>query len=148
MLARLVLRGRGAGGSIRRRCAETDDRGSMTAFVVVMVAAMIVCAGLVFDGGRLVAARVDAADQAENAARVGAQQTRVLRGGGVELDVPAARAAAADYLAAVGADGTVAVSGTSVFVTVSRVQPMKMLAVVGVGPKTVVATRSVEAVTE
>jgi Flp pilus assembly protein TadG len=45
------------------------ERGSITAFVAVLAITFIACAGLAVDGGRLVAARVQLADHAENAAR-------------------------------------------------------------------------------
>ena len=57
------------------------DLGSITAVVVSMTIALIACAGLAFDGGRLLGARLDAADHAENAARAGAQHVTAIREG-------------------------------------------------------------------
>ncbi len=130
-----------------RRCG--DDRGSVSAFVVVMAVALVMCAGLVFDGGRMVAARVAAADQAENAARVAAQRTLESRNGAVvTLDPDAAWRAGNDYLASHGISGSIAVAGATVRVTVTATTPMTMLAVIGVAPRTITVTRSAEAVTE
>ncbi len=125
-----------------------DDRGSVTAFVVVMAVALMMCAGLVFDGGRMVAARIAAADQAENAARVAAQQTSESRNGvDISLDPDAAWRAGNDYLAAHGVSGSVRVTGATVTVTVTSTTQMTMLAVIGVPPRTITVTRAAEAVT-
>ena len=130
----------------RRRCR--DDDGSVTAFIVVMIVALVLCAGLVFDGGRMVAARVTAADQAENAARVAAQQTSDSRNGvDVALDPNAAWRAGNEYLAAHGVSGSVGVAGTTVTVTVTSTTTMTMLAVIGVAARTITVTRSAQAVT-
>lgn len=102
----------------------TRDEGSASAFVVGLVLALMVVAGLVVDGGRAVNARAAAMDAAEQAARAGAARvdTAVLRsGGGVVLDPVAARDAARGYLVAQGypADGiTVGVDPAAVTVTV------------------------------
>ncbi len=124
-----------------------DDRGTVSGFVVVMAVALVLCAGLVFDGGRLVAARVEAADHAENAARIAAQETADLRGAAHALDPIRARRAADAYLAAHGLGGVTSVSGGSVTVTVTMTTPMTMLAAVGVPARTVTVARTAEAVT-
>ena len=46
----------------------------MTAFVVTLAAALILLAGLVLDGGLVLAAKRRAINEAEAAARAGAQQ--------------------------------------------------------------------------
>lgn len=125
---------------------QRDERGSISAFVVAMTAAVVLCAGLVFDGGRLVEARVEAADLAQNAARAGAQQTSKLRGSSIELDPSAAASAAKTYLASQGAVGSVAIVGDEVVVTVTVTRTMTLLGAAGVGPKTVTATRSAQGV--
>ena len=51
-----------------------SDRGVVTAFVLGLVLAFVVLAGLAVDSGRLVAAHVTAGDHAENAARAGAHR--------------------------------------------------------------------------
>jgi hypothetical protein len=132
---------------IKRRC-RTDDRGSITGFVVVMTVAIVMCAGLVFDGGRVVSARIEAADVAENAARAGIQQTTGLRGDHLKLDPIAAHSEAMNYLASHGLSGSVSVSDTSVSVTVTTTTSMTMLAAIGVPPKTITVTRTAMAVTQ
>ena len=121
---------------------RTRERGSITAFVVTMTIALIACAGLVFDGGRLLGARLEAADHAENAARVGAQQVTAIREGRWRLDAPEARRAALEHLSALGATGEVVVVGDDVSVTVSVHRRMVLLGIVGVGDRTVTATRT------
>ena len=55
----------------RERCRGED--GTVTAFVVIFTLALILLAGLVVDGGLTLAARVQAIDEAQAAARAGAQ---------------------------------------------------------------------------
>jgi len=59
------------GPPIARRWRE--ESGQVTAFVVVFVAALLLMAGLVIDGGLALAAQVRAIDEAQAAARAGAQ---------------------------------------------------------------------------
>ena len=124
------------------RAATDRDRGSITAMVVTMTVALIACAGLTFDGGRLLGARLDAADHAENAARAGAQHVTAIRDGHWRLDGPKARAGALDYLASVGVPGDAVVVGDDVTVTVSVHRRMVLLGLGGVGDRTVTATRT------
>jgi len=117
----------------------------VTAFVVGIVATLACCAGLAIDGGRMLAATLEAADHAENAGRRAAQELTELRSGDPVVDPRAAAGVVADYLGAVGLDGSVAVSGRSVAVTVRRVVPMSLLALAGVDARVVEVTRVVTA---
>ncbi|RCV47809.1 hypothetical protein DEF23_10545 [Marinitenerispora sediminis] len=99
-----------------------DDRGQVTAFVVVMTGAFVLCLGLVLDGGGALRARNEAAILAQEAARVGAQQidwAAYRAGDTTRLDAVAAGAAARGFLNSSGADGTVSVNGDTVTVTCS-----------------------------
>ena len=127
--------GRGHGG---RRA----DRGSITGFVVSMTIGLIACAGLVFDGGRLLGARLEAADHAENAARAGAQHVRAVRDGEWHLDPSEARRGALAYLAGAGVQGSIAIVGDEISVTAAVGRDMTLLSIVGVGHKSVTATRT------
>ncbi len=118
----------------RRPGARRDDRGSLAlAAAVAFPAALILC-GLVLDGGYTLAARQRAANHAENAARVGAQQLDIpelRRTGRIRLDPPAAVRAARAHLAQARVTGTVQVSGRTVTVRVTVRQPMTLLRLTG-----------------
>ncbi|MGD9701906.1 MAG: pilus assembly protein TadG-related protein [Acidimicrobiia bacterium] len=126
--------------------SERRDRGSITAFVVTMTIGLIACAGLVFDGGRLLGARLEAADHAENAARVGAQHVMAVRDGEWHLDPSEARRVALAYLSSVGIQGDVAIVGEEISVTAVVERDMTLLSVVGVGHRSVSATRTARSV--
>ncbi|CAB4884973.1 unannotated protein [freshwater metagenome] len=128
--------------SIEHRRPHQSDRGSVSGFVVVLTFAVLSCAGLVIDGARVVGAKVSAADHAENAARVGAQQVVSLRNGQWVLDPTRARNSANAYLAAHGLNGTVVVSANRLTVTVRSTVATTLLRLVGVSSKTVRATRT------
>ena len=84
---------------------KADDRGQVTAFVVVMVTALVLCAGLVIDGGLALSAKVQALDEAQSASRAGAEEINlaVYRATGtIVLDPSQATAAAEQYLASTG----------------------------------------------
>ncbi len=129
---------------ITRRC---NDRGSVSGFVVVITTAVLACAGLVIDGARVVSAKLDAADHAENAARAGAQEV-VARDGVITLDVVRARESAQAYLSSVGVSATLAVTPARITVTVSKTVQMTLLSLVGVSVKSVSASRSSAPVTQ
>lgn len=126
----------------RRRAQRRGERGQVIAFLVVMTAGFIAIAGLVDDGGRALSGHVRALDEAQAAARAGAQQinlTRLRDGGSVGLDAPAAVEAADQYLATVGDAGVVTISGNSVHVTVAVNVPTQILGAFGVTNLTVSA---------
>ncbi|WP_129668074.1 TadE/TadG family type IV pilus assembly protein [Phytoactinopolyspora endophytica] len=82
-----------------RRQAE---RGAVSALVVVLIVMLFAVAGLVYDGGRAINARQQAFDDAEQAARAGADQIDIdlFRGSGLVRVVPErAEAEARDFLA-------------------------------------------------
>ncbi|WP_315098018.1 Tad domain-containing protein [uncultured Cellulomonas sp.] len=84
---------------------DRDERGSASVYVIGLIVMLMVVAGLVVDGGRAVNARAALADDAEQAARAGANQLDLvaLRGTGeVRIDRPGAEAAARDFLLVVG----------------------------------------------
>lgn len=111
----------------------TDDRGSASAFVVGLVVALLVVAGLVSDAGRAVNARVAAVDDAEQAARVGANQLDLttMRGGGTpRIDTVRATSEVLDFLAARGyatSRASVSADVDAVTVTVRRDVPTTLL---------------------
>jgi uncharacterized membrane protein len=117
-----------------------DESGMVTVFVVTMTMVLLLMAGLVVDGGAVLAARRQAIDVAEQAALAGAQGIRVAdvrTGLGATLDPALAAAAAQAYLDEVGREGAVSVVGNDVEVTVSIERPMLILGLAGVGDVTV-----------
>ena len=125
-----------------------SDAGSVSVFVVVVAVALIAVTGLVFDGGRLLAARREVQDIAANAARAGAQaldESR-LRSGHKVLDASASQRAVAEYLRQTPATGTSQVTADTV--TVSVRMPLRMLlpTIAGGGHQTVTATEQARAV--
>ena len=110
--------------------AFDDERGSITAFVAVVAAALVMVAGMAYDGGQVIATLAAARSDADKAARAGAQEidiTHLRATGQTVLDGPLAEAAALAYLERAGSSGTVSVSGATVTVTVSVTQEMRIL---------------------
>jgi hypothetical protein len=131
------------------------ERGQVTAFVVVLTAALLLLAGLALDGGLALAAKRQAINEAEQAARAGAQAIATgtyRQTGRLVLDPGRARAAARTYLAATGHPGSVQVSASGrVVVTVTITQPTQLLRLAGVTRITVTgrgAARPARAVEE
>ena len=124
-----------------RRCFE---RGSISGFVVVLSMTFVACAGLAFDGGRMIAARAKATDAAENAARAGAQQVSSLRSGNPSIDRPSAVISANRFLETIGVSGTASADEKSVTVTTNIEVPRVLLGLFGVQDKSVSAVRSAQ----
>jgi hypothetical protein len=126
---------------VRRRCR--GETGTITAFVAVFAVALLAVAGLVVDGGYMLAGRRAAFDEAEAAARAGAQavdEDSLRQGGTVVLQPDAARQRVAEYLSHTGHEGTVEVNGDAVTVQVTFKQRMTILGMFGVGPATIEAS--------
>lgn len=119
-----------------------DDAGSVTAFVAILGASLLLMTGLIVDGGRLLHRYVEAHDVAGNAARAGAQE--VVEGtpgdddgGGLyggdttpQVDQVDAITRVSEFLAEAGysdADSTVSVDGDRVTVEVTLTQSLIML---------------------
>jgi Flp pilus assembly protein TadG len=126
-----------AKGATRQRridSARRGDVGSLTVFVAVLALALFALIGLVVDGGRAVAAQSAVTGEAEQAARVGADQISVqaIRSGTVAIDPLAAAKAASAYLQAAGTSGVVTISGQNVRVHIQSSEPTVILGIVGV----------------
>jgi Putative Flp pilus-assembly TadE/G-like len=107
------------------RAGVDDDRGVVTAFVVIFAVALVFMCGLVLDGGRLLAAHRQARDVADSAARAGGQaisDPAVRAGDEVILDPDRAHDEACAFLARTpypcSGGSTVHVDGNQVDVTV------------------------------
>ncbi len=119
------------------------EAGMVTAFVVIFTLALIVMAGLVLDGGLALAAKVQAIDDAQAAARAGAQAIDIplyRSTGQITLDPSQATQDAEHYLTQSGHTGTVTVNGEQVTVTVTISQPTQILSVAGIDHLTVSGT--------
>ncbi len=125
------------------------EQASVSAFVAVVAIALVMVAGMAYDGGQILAAHASARDLATNAARAGAQQVDLdtLRATGrADLAPDLAVKAVERYLSDVGteADGAARVSGDRITVSVTLRQPMRILPL---PDRTVVATEAAVAVT-
>ena len=120
----------------------------VTVFTIIIAVALMLFAGLAYDGGMALDARVRTLNEAQEAARAGAQALNIgaLRAGGpAVLDASAAVTAAQAYLAGTGDPGTVSVNGTTVTVSVTHTRQATFLALAGVGAMTAHATASAKA---
>jgi Flp pilus assembly protein TadG len=122
------------------------ERGSISALVLGLVTSFMLCAGLVVDGGRVVARYLESADIAENAARSGSQELRSLRSGEPTIDPPRATRAAHRYLESQGVTGLVSIEGNSVVVSVEQNVRFSLLSLIGLSAKEIAVTRSAEPV--
>ncbi len=135
--------------SVAHRRARPRDAGQVTVLVLLLLVALLAMAGLVIDGGAALSDRQQAANLAEQAARVGADQLDPvsLRGPGpARVDTRRAHAAATQYLAAQGQAGRVDVDGATVTVTVTISRRTTLLGLVGVGRLTVTGHASARSV--
>ena len=118
-----------------RRQAEA---GFVSLYVVVITVGLLALAGLVIDGGNALAAREQATDVAQQAARAGADalSPESLRGSptGLTASPAAAQAAANRVLDTAGVPGTISVDGADVSVTVVVHKDTTILSAFGVGP--------------
>ncbi len=121
-----------------------DDHGSLTAFVALLLVALVALGGLVLDGGSAFSAQQAAANEAEQAARAGAGALSVdaLRAGSLQLDDQAAVAAAEAFTAAAGHPGVATVVAGVVSVRIAYRIPTSVLGIVGISTLPVSATAS------
>jgi len=127
-----------------------EDRGGLGVFLIVLVVSVIALAGLVVDGGGILAGRRLAYDAASQAAQAGSQAVDVesIRMGvpSPRLDPGTAHANAMAVLAGAGVTGTATIVGDSITVTATTTVDMQILGPFGVGAKTVTGTASARAV--
>src|SRR5947209_20356105 len=104
-----------------------DEQGQVTAFLVVIMVALLAMAGLVIDGGTALAAKRRAINEADSAARAGSQALAIRSyrsTGSLAPDPDAAIDAARAYLARTSDSGDVVLRGDQVVVTVHTDQHM------------------------
>lgn len=121
-----------------------DERGqSLSAFVALVMVALLLGAGLVVDGGAQSAASRRAEQAAAQAARAALDATAPTRAAGVAPDVAAAVRAGEDALGAAGVSGSVRVTAGRVRVETQTSVPTVVLSLIGV--RTLSARGSAEA---
>lgn len=128
--ARRVCRAKGA----PRIPVGSDQRGIALMWTTYLIVALLAVAALVLDGGYTMAAKREAMNDAEQAARVGADalDEAALRNGSTAVSPGAAVVAAESYLARAGASGSVRVDGGTVTVVVAGRRDTLLLSAVGV----------------
>jgi len=112
----------------------------LTMYVAILSVGLLVLCGLVIDGGYVLAGRRRAIDEANGAARAGAEALSppdYRSDGDITLDPDRAEEAAQDFLAATGHSGTVTVNGEEVTVEMSFEQPTALLGAIGIRQVTV-----------
>ena len=118
-----------------RRAQRRGDVGALTPFALLLCTSLVALLALVADGGRALAAREGALTEAQQAARVGAEQLSVaaIHDGSTAFATTSAIAAAEYLMAADGHLGTARVVHGQVQVTVSS-YPLQtpLLALVGI----------------
>ncbi len=91
-----------------KRRTRRDEQGSATVFVIGFAIVLFLCAGLVIDGGLAINKRMRIADDAEQAARIGADSIDVnefRRSETLVIDEPLARQRINGYMADLGYGG-------------------------------------------
>jgi hypothetical protein len=129
-----------------RRCRGDD--GSVTPLWIVFTFVLMIMAAVLFEGGRILAARREATNLALQAARAGAQafDEAAVRSGPVRLDPAGAEAEVRTFLGGRVDSVMVRVVGDQIMVTVTLTQQTPALAAIGIGSRTVSATESARAV--
>ena len=125
-----------------------SEAGFATVFTITIFLTLLLFAGLVLDGGLALSGKVTALDEAQQAARAGAQAldlTVFRASGATTLSPQTAITAARNYLAHTGDTGTVQVTGVAVTVFVTHHQHTQLLSLAGLNTITVHATATATA---
>ena len=120
--------------------SDTSERGSVTVVTVTLTVALMVLAGLVFDGGRIISAQQQADATAQAAARSATQELDEAAARGtdtVTISPTRGEQRALAYLADAGYSGNVEITGAEAHVTVQRQHPTELLNLLGIGSVTV-----------
>lgn len=124
------------------------DTGQATAFVVTMLAGVLLFAGLVLDGGLALAGKIAAADTAQEAARAATEQLQPLplrTAHSLRLDRQRAVQAALRYISSSGDTGSAEAGNDSATVTVTHHQHTQILSLIGISELTTTATATARA---
>jgi hypothetical protein len=116
------------------------SRGTANALIIVtFTGVMLLAAGLAHDGSRVLAARREAVDVADQAARAGVQAVDLgaARAGRVDVDAASAVAEADRFVQAAGYQGSAAWTGDRLRVTVTIPVDLPLLSAAGMSSTTV-----------
>jgi hypothetical protein len=122
---------------LRHRGGEHGGGGGISLVMILAGFALIVCTGLVVDGGAKAAGLDRATRLATEAARSGLQVANLPSG---QVPEVAATAEVDRYLASAGVTGTTRIEGSQVIVTVTITGKTKLLSLMGVDSWTVTGT--------
>jgi Flp pilus assembly protein TadG len=120
-----------------------SDTGAATVWMIMGTLIVLAVCGLVFDGGLLISGTRKATNDAETAARAGAQALDVgaIYGDGTHrLNTAAAVNEANAFLARNGWTGTATADSQTVTVTITRTQRLTFLTMLGLGSRTITGT--------
>lgn len=122
------------------------ERGAVSLLVLALLPVILAIVGLMYDGGQTLNAKIEASNEAAEAARAGANQLApATRGASASIDPAAAASAVNAYLASSGHQGSVSVNGTEVTVTVTIDQPLVVLGAFGLSSTHVVESATADA---
>lgn len=138
--------------SIRERLREynSDERGSISIFMIVAIVILIVVVGLVVDSAGKYSADARAQQIASNAARsaVNSIGGDTVLNGSLTVDTQQAEQAAESYLTAAGMTGTVTVTGQVVNVEAQTKYTTKFLSIIGINQLPGHGTASAQLITQ
>ncbi len=126
-----------------------NERGTVTIFVMSITTALLLVAGLVLDGGRVITARREADAVAEAAARAGVQgvdEEGLRQTTGAPVRASDAIDRVQRYLASTQFTGTATVVGDTVSVEVHRTEELTILSIAGLHSSSITGSGSARAV--
>lgn len=129
--------------------AQTREEGSIVIFTVMFSIVLLALLGLAIDGGRAMAAKESAIDEAEQAARAGANilSRSALYSGQVRENPIGAIIAAEMYMRKSGHPGIAGVYGRTVVASITPYRiPTTFLSIIGINTFTISASSSATSV--
>lgn len=129
---------------LHRLRGSDPERGAVSLFVATVATSLLLGVGLIYDGSLNIAAARDATSIASEAARAAGQELTgdAILGNASTVDPSRGVIAARTYLAAVGADGSVAITGTDITVTAHATWTPHFLGLFGAGTQVETGTAS------
>lgn len=117
------------------RHTRDNEDGLAAAYIAIIAAAVLLMCGLLFDGAGKLSAINDAQSAAQEAGRAAGQQLTpdVITGRASTVDPGKGAAAAQNYLAQAGVNGSATVEGTTIRITTTKMWRPHLLPFLG-GP--------------